>query len=91
MSQSDLPSNPSFKLTLWGIACLVTILCVCSATIPGAAMFIVGATPVAIGFIVFVIGDRKRSDWIAILGAALMAVGLIIGGLLMALAQSIGE
>ena len=54
-------------------------------------MFIVGATPVALGFIVFVIGDQKRCDWLAIVGVALMAVGLLIGGLLMALAQSLGE
>ncbi|MDA1054197.1 MAG: hypothetical protein O3C40_27435 [Planctomycetota bacterium] len=54
-------------------------------------MFIVGATPVAIGFIVVVIGDRRRSDWITISGVALMAVGLIVGGLLMALTQRIGQ
>jgi hypothetical protein len=89
MSQPDQRSG--VKFTLWEVACLVAILCVCSALIPGSAMFIVGATPVAIGFIVFVIGDQRRSDWITILGAALMAVGLIIGGLLMALAQSLGQ
>ena len=89
MSQSDQPLR--FKFTLWEIASVITLLCICSAIIPGAAMFIVGATPVALGFIVFVIGDQKRCDWLAIVGVALMAVGLLIGGLLMALAQSLGE
>ncbi len=88
MSPSDQPSR--FKFTLGQVACLVAVLCVCSALIPGAAMFIVGAMPVALGFIVFVIGDQRRNEWVAILGVTLMAVGLIIGALLMALAQSIG-
>ncbi len=57
MSQSDQPLR--FKFTLWEIASVITLLCICSAIIPGAAMFIVGATPVALGFIVFVIGIRS--------------------------------
>ncbi len=89
MSQSDQPLR--FKFTLWEIASVITLLCICSANIPGAAMFIVGATPVALGFIVFVIGDQECGDWLVIVGVALMAVGLLIGGFLMAVAQSFGE
>lgn len=73
------------------MASFVFLLSLCCAIIPGAAMFIVGATPVAVGFVVFVIGDQRKSDWIVILGATLMAVGLGIGALLMTIAQSIGQ
>lgn len=54
-------------------------------------MFIVGATPVAVGFVVLVIGDQQGRQWLVILGAWLMAIGLGIGAALMALTEALGQ
>ena len=73
------------------MAYFVVVVSACCAIIPGAALLLVGATPVAAGFVVMAIGDQRSSDWITLLGAILMAVGLIMGGLLMAIVQSIQQ
>ena len=91
MSHSNEESDPPVRITLKGIAYVVVILSVCCAVTPVAALFVVGATPVAIGFIVFVIGDQRCCEWMSILGVMSMAVGLGIGALLMAMVQSVGQ
>ena len=83
-------SNPPFRFTIKAVACVVLIVSVCCAIIPGTALVVVGATPVAAGFMVFVFGDQRNRDWIMILGATLMAVGLALGGWLMLMVQGMG-
>jgi len=91
MSDPNEQSNAPFKFTFKDMALLVVVISACCAIIPGVPLVLVGATPVAAGFIVLVIGDQRGNGWITLLGAILMAGGLIMGGLLMAIVQGLRQ
>ncbi|HUG71617.1 MAG TPA: hypothetical protein VMM76_27990 [Pirellulaceae bacterium] len=91
MGEQRGDANVPLRFSLKRVGCLIAIASFCSAFVPGAAMFIVGATPVAVGFVVLVIGDQQGRQWLVILGACLMAIGLGIGAALMVLTEALGQ
>ncbi len=91
MSRPKAQSNPPpLQFTLKRLICLVVMLSVCCALIPGAAMFVIGAMPLVIGFLIVVSGDQRHSDVLVIIGSFVMAIGLGIGAALMAIVRNLG-
>ena len=85
------PANEDlFRFRLWHAMVVVTALSILCATVPGAAIVIVGGTPVAVGFILFVIADQKNHEGLRLLGAVVMALGLFLGAFAMAAVSGLG-
>lgn len=68
----------------------LTVLSILCALVPGAAVIVIGSTPVAAGFIIFVIADQKDHEGFRLMGAFLIALGLFVGAFAMALVVGSG-